>query len=373
MDGITIRAVQAHCFRAPLASPVVTSFGRMTSRPAVFVSIDDTDGFRGWGEIWCNFPSVGAEHRTRIAREMVAPMLTGFRASAPQDLFRDLSRRLHILALQSGEPGPFAHVVAGLDTALWDLFARREKTPLWRMLGGASPSMRVYASGINPHNAEAMAEHALTNGHRALKLKIGFDPTGDRSNLTTLRRLAGELPLAADVNQAWDIADAPALTAALDPFALAWLEEPIPADVPWDKWRAISAAARTPLAGGENICTLSAFDHALDEGVLSVVQPDLAKWGGLSMGIIVARKILAAKRRFCPHYLGGGIGLLASAHLLAAAGGDGMLEVDINPNPLRDACCGPVGGVTDGAITLADAPGLGIEPDLASLEHYRVS
>lgn len=373
MDAITIRSVQAHCFRAPLASPVVTSFGRMTSRPAVFVSIDDEDGCRGWGEVWCNFPSVGAEHRTRIVREIVAPMLDGFRAAAPQDLFHALSKRLHILALQSGEPGPFAHVVAGLDTALWDLFAKRVNMPLWRMLGGVSPTMRVYASGINPHNAEDMAERALAEGHRALKLKIGFDSTHDHANLSALRRLASDLPLAADVNQAWDIADAPALAAALDPFALAWLEEPVAADVPWEHWRGIATAARTPLAAGENVATLPGFAQALEAGVLSVVQPDLAKWGGLTMGIVVAQTILTAKRRFCPHYLGGGIGLLASAHLLAAAGGDGMLEVDINPNPLRDLCCGPVGEVKDGAITLSDAPGLGVDPDLAAIEKYRVS
>ena len=370
-EAVTIRAIQAHCFRAPLSSPVITSFGRMVSRPALFVSIDDADGHRGWGEVWCNFPSVGAEHRARIVAEIAAPMLEGLRAATPQDVFQTLTHRLHILALQSGEPGPFAHVVAGLDTALWDLFARRANMPLWRMLGGTSPQMRVYASGINPTHAEATAERALAGGHRALKLKIGFDPADDRANLTALRRLAGDLPLAADVNQAWTVADAPALAAALDPFALAWLEEPVPADVPWAQWRDITRA-RTPLAGGENISTLPGFNEALGEGVLSIVQPDLAKWGGLSMGIVVARNILAAHRRFCPHYLGGGIGLLASAHLLAAAGGNGMLEVDINPNPLREFCCGPVGTVIDGTITLSDAPGLGIDPDLASLERFRV-
>ena len=68
---------------------------------------------------------------------------------------------------------------------------------------------------------------------------------------------------------------------------------------------------------------------------------------------------------FCPHYLGGGIGLLASAHLLAGVGGDGLLEVDSNDNPLRDRFCGPVADVTRRhRSTLSDEPGLGIEPDL---------
>jgi L-alanine-DL-glutamate epimerase-like enolase superfamily enzyme len=87
----------------------------------------------------------------------------------------------------------------------------------------------------------------------------------------------------------------------------------------------------------------------------------------------VARRITAAGARFCPHWLGGGVGLLASAHALAAVGGGGMLEVDANPNPLRSATCGPLATVTDGCGVLNNRPGLGIEPDLAGLQTYAVA
>ena len=83
------------------------------------------------------------------------------------------------------------------------------------------------------------------------------------------------------------------------------------------------------------------------------------------------RQILKSGKIFCPHYLGAGIGLLASAHLLAGVGGDGLLEVDSNENPLRDRFCGPVLNVQDGMIELNDEAGLGITPDLASIEQYR--
>jgi len=103
------------------------------------------------------------------------------------------------------------------------------------------------------------------------------------------------------------------------------------------------------------------------------VQPDIAKWGGMSECVGIAGDIIKSGKIFCPHYLGGGIGLLASAHLLAGVGGDGLLEVDINDNPLRDQLCGAVADVTDGSITLGDALGLGIEPDLAAIEQYRTA
>jgi len=82
---------------------------------------------------------------------------------------------------------------------------------------------------------------------------------------------------------------------------------------------------------------------------------------------------LKSGKIFCPHYLGGGIGLLASAHLLAGIGGSGLLEVDSNDNPLRDRFCGPVASVKDGTVTLGDDAGLGIEPDLGSIEQYRTA
>ena len=93
-----------------------------------------------------------------------------------------------------------------------------------------------------------------------------------------------------------------------------------------------------------------------------MLQPDLAKWGGLSGCWRVARKIRGAGLRYCPHFLGGGIGLIASAHLLAAAGGDGLLEVDVNPNPLRDAFAPWAEGDNRGAMSIGQSQG-GLPPD----------
>src|SRR5882757_2225258 len=367
----TIRRVEAFCYRTPLATPVVTSFGEMRDRPTLFVRVEDGDGQTGWGEVWCNFPSVGAEHRTRLINEMLAPMLIGRAVTDPPDVFGSLSAATSVLALQSGEAGPFAQTIAGIDIALWDLFARRAKTPLWQLLGGTTGRMRVYASGINPAGSVQQAEAAMHRGHRAFKLKIGFDPDKDRGNLRDLRKLIGDSFLAVDVNQGWGIEQALQLAPRLEEFNLAWLEEPLRADRPWSEWRSLQKRLTIPLAGGENIAGRENFATALTEGVLTIVQPDAAKWGGVSGCLTVARDVLASKRHYCPHFLGGGIGLLASAHLLAASGGGGLLEVDSNDNPLREDFCGAVADVRDGEIVLPEAPGLGIEPDVAKIDKYR--
>lgn len=371
-DALRISRLDAFVFRAPIEAPVVTSFGTMRDRPMTLVRVTDADGVAGWGEIWCNFPTVGAEHRARLATSVLAPILEGRTFASAGEAFDTLTARTAVLAIQCAEPGPIAQAIAGVDIALWDLLGRRRKQPLWRLLGGQSPRVPVYASGLNPDGPERLAAARLADGYRAFKLKIGFGAERDLANLKALRTVVGDLPLMVDANQAWDLATATDMARRIEPFGLGWLEEPLRADQPWSDWQALARASTTPLAGGENMMGHETFDAALASGAFGVIQPDMAKWGGFSAGLPVARRILASGRRYCPHYLGGGIGLAASAHLLAAAGGGGLLEVDANPNPLRERACGAAADVREGYITLDEAPGLGIEFDPEAFARFAV-
>ncbi|MGI9437376.1 MAG: mandelate racemase/muconate lactonizing enzyme family protein [Geminicoccaceae bacterium] len=358
-------AIEVDVYRAPIEQPVQAAFGVMTDRPAVIVRAIEQDGTVGFGEIWSNFPQCGAEHRARLAKSALSPLVVGQRWSTPNEVFEHLSERLHVLALQSGEPGPIAQTIAGIDTALWDLAARRAGLPLWKLLGGESDGrVPAYASGINPKGSLEQARDAEEAGYLAFKLKIGFDQERDLANLKALRQHFGDdVPIMVDANQAWNLDQAIAMSRLLSPYRPAWLEEPLPADSSIDDWRTLADASPIPLAAGENIRGDAAFDVVLAAGVFGVVQPDLAKWGGISRGLPLARRIQESGARYCPHYLGGGIGLMASAHLLAAAGGDGILEIDSNPNPLRAGLAAPYPLLREGAFTLSDAPGLGVAPD----------
>lgn len=347
-------------YRCPIEVPVTTSFGAMRDRPAVFIRVEDEDGFTGWGEIWCNFPACGAEHRARLVATALAPLLKGKQFDEPQIAWAELTAATSVLALQSGEPGPIAQCIAGIDVALHDLMARRARQPLWKLLGGSSPSIRVYASGLNPDQPQRLATQCWDNGHRAFKLKVGFGADRDIANVGSVRKAIGDrCALMVDANQAWNLDQAIEMAAALQRFGLQWLEEPLRADAPWSEWRTLASACDIPLAAGENIGDANAFERALESRALSVVQPDIAKWGGFSGCLTIAKKIIESGARFCPHFLGGGIGLLASAHLLAAVGGDGLIEIDANSNPLRTALCGSLAQISNGVATLTDQPGLG--------------
>lgn len=365
---IRIAKIDALVFRYPVKTPVRTSFGTMHDRPALFVRVEDHQGATGWGEVWCNFPACGAEHRARLIDSVMTPLLHDRPFDGPAAAFEHLSRSTAVLAIQCGEPGPMAQCIAGIDLALWDLCARRAGQPLWRFLGGAHGRVPVYASGLNPDLPELLARQKQAEGYRAFKLKVGFGEARDLANLDALRDALGDsTPLMVDANQGWSLAEAQSMAERLQGYGLGWLEEPLRADRPWTEWQALRAGTDIPLAGGENLAGDAAFDAAIDAQVLTVMQPDAAKWGGISGCWPVIERSRAAGLRYCPHYLGGGVGLMASAHLLAAAGGDGMLEVDANDNPLRSELAPALQHIVDGCITLGDSAGIGVAPDPAAL------
>lgn len=358
---------------APIETPRRNAFGVQTSRPAVLVRLEDRDGAHGWGEVFANWPPGGAAHRARLLSGVFTALVTGQKFASPADLFEKLTEATRLLALQSGEPGPFAQCISGLDAAAWDLVARRARIPLWQALSGrdAPHPLPAYASGLVAERIDDLAGAAKADGYRAFKLKVGFGREADITAFDRLRAMVGpDAAVMADANQVWSLDEARAMMAPLAPVGLTWLEEPLAADAPVTHWRTLAAEAAMPLAAGENMRGEAAFAAA---DYLSFVQPDVAKWGGISMVYRVAQAAIARGQMFCPHYLGGALGLFASAHVLAAVGGGGYLEVDVNPNPLRTALLDQAPRIAGGHFVLPDAPGLGVEPDLARAQPWRVA
>ncbi|WP_077002352.1 mandelate racemase/muconate lactonizing enzyme family protein [Variovorax sp. KK3] len=371
MTPIRLASIEAFAYRVPVLSPIKVAFGTFRDRPFVLVRVTDEDGNVGWGEAWANWPAVGAEHRARLVVDF-SERIVGKSFDSPQHLFEQLSKQLEVLVIQTGELGPIAQAVAGIDIAVWDLVARREGKPLHRLLSGRDvDSVPVYATGINPDEPERFAAARQAEGHRAFKLKTGFGHDVDVRNLRAMRKELGpDAVLTCDSNQTHGLQDAIAFARAIEDLKLSWFEEAIRVDAPVSDWQALAAASTTPLAGGENLQGAQ-FDAAIGARVLQVIQPDVTKWGGISGNWEVARKTVAAGKRYCPHYFGGGVSVLASLHLLAAAGGEGLLEFDCHPNVGREAVVGDLLPVTNGRVPVPTGPGLGAVPDLEALKGYR--
>jgi D-galactarolactone cycloisomerase len=371
MDPIQPVSVEAFAYRVPIATPIKVSFGTFRDRPMVLVRIVDRDGAEGWGEVWCNWPAVGAEHRARLATD-IGERLVGRTLASPDQAFAQLTSELELMVLQTGEVGPIAQAIAGIDIAVWDLAARKQNLPVYRVLGGAARDrIPVYATGINPDQPERFAAARYAEGHRAFKLKTGFDNARDLRNLRAMRETLGDgVVLTCDANQALSLEAAIEFARVAAPIGLQWFEEAIRVDAPLEDWQALADASPLPLAGGENLQG-SQFDEAIRDRVLRVIQPDVTKWGGITGVLRVARATVASGKRYCPHYFGGGVSLLASLHLLAAAGGSGLLEYDCHPNAGRELIVGSLLPVTDGHVPVPEGAGLGAMLDVRALERYR--
>ena len=130
MNTLNIISIEAQVYRVPIEYPTRSSFGIVTERTAVIVRAEDAEGTTGWGETWCNFPTVGAEHRARLINEYCAAILCDQEWQSPRAAFAGLTSQLHGLSIQAAEPGPIAQAIAGVDIALWDMAAKRAGQPL---------------------------------------------------------------------------------------------------------------------------------------------------------------------------------------------------------------------------------------------------
>jgi L-alanine-DL-glutamate epimerase-like enolase superfamily enzyme len=374
-----IEHIEAILLRAKIGVPVRTSFGTMYDRPALLVRITDVDGCVGYGEIWCNFPSRGAEYKAGLLVNEFAFWLKGRRFSSPAEIFDGLTAAFAVLGLQTADPGTLLQVIAGVDQALWDLVARRQGEKLCALFGVPGNSVKAYASGIHPKEASERVQVAHDHGFTSFKVKVGFGAETDKAGLVDARDVIGDRhQLMIDANQAWiSPQEAAENINALSRFDLTWIEEPLRASAAQQDWQALQRMINVPLAAGENLPTLDAVDAFWQKGLFSFMQPDIGKIGGFTgllriFGIRDTDNVSPA-RVYCPHWLGGMVGLAASAQMLTVVGDAGLLEVDVNENPIRESLADwdlkPSG---QGRIDLPLGDGIGIVPDVAVMRELGV-
>ena len=374
-DSICVALIETFRLRAEVAGLPASSLGTMQDRNGLLVRIEDSDGAFGWGEVWCNFPPHASESRQHLLQTVIAPELIGKSFDRPCDVRPSLERRWTRMATHVGEPGPFGHCIAGIDMAVWDLQARRIEQPLSALLGAdPNDSVRVYASTPDPSRAGALATEFAAAGHNAVKLKVGHDPGRDLALVRSVREVLGDGPaIMVDANQSWSPAEAAESINRLAQYDLTFAEEPISALAPMADWVGLAKQTDVPLAAGENICSDASYAEHMAAGALGVYQPDVAKWGGIGGCATVGQQAVEAGFVYCPHFMGTGVGLAASIHLLAAAGGPGFVELDSNANPLRTDLCDLDLTVSDGRVKVPTGPGIGVVPTGEAIQRYQVT
>jgi L-alanine-DL-glutamate epimerase-like enolase superfamily enzyme len=360
---MSIAAVQADHYRVPL--PVALSdstHGTMEAFELITVRVRDADGAEGLGYTYTVGAGGGAIHDL-IVRDL-GPALAGADETRIEALWRRLWWQVHYV----GRGGLAVHAISALDTALWDLMARRGGLPLWRLLGGHDPNVVAYAGGIDlQFPLEALlrqTEDNLAKGFAAIKMKVGRDRLAeDVARVQAMRELLGpDRPLMVDANMRWSADQAIRAARAFAEHDVYWLEEPtIPDDVPG--YARIVREGGLPVAAGENLHTLHEFQALIAAGGVTFPEPDLSNCGGVSVWLKVARLAEAANLPVTSH----GVHDL-HVHLLAAVPNASYLEV--HGFGLERFMAEPL-AIRDGKATAPERPGHGVELDWQALGALR--
>ncbi len=293
----------------------------------------------------------------------------------PRDLNRH-HRVIEALSFHYGRCWP-------LDLALWDLFGKITGQPCWRLLGGRTQRLRLYASTgmhLPPRATAEQVTFLCEQGFDAVKLRLSAgDWREGIARVTAARTAVGDaVTLLADANQAWrmpwdtsspwSLKDALNVARALEDLGVYWLEEPLHRG---DRagMRALRSTTTLRIAGGEMAREPHDLAHLIDDGCLDVLQPDATLVGGITGLRRIADHCAAKGTIFTPHTWGNGIGLLANAHLAAGSAADcPFLEFPYDPpcwTPERRdyVLAEPLAHDADGHLTLSEIPGLGIVLD----------
>ncbi|MFP8958374.1 mandelate racemase/muconate lactonizing enzyme family protein [Natrialbaceae archaeon A-CW3] len=270
-------------------------------------------------------------------------------------------------------------VAAAVDTACWDIKGKVLNRPVYELLGGSVHGDRIpiYTNGwyIDADgDPEALADAAISvveNGYDAMK----FDPFGDawhrlrnRDKEAAIERVAAvreavgsDVDLLIEGHGRFTPAVAVDIARRLEPFNPYCFEEPTPPDN-IHGLRKVSQQSPVPIASGERLMSVFAFDELLSETEVDIVQPDLANAGGLTEAKKIAALAEAKHVDFAPHNPQGPVGTALSAQVSATLPNLAMQEsVDDYDTPWRDEILRDPLVIEDGYLKLPDRPGIGVE------------
>jgi L-alanine-DL-glutamate epimerase-like enolase superfamily enzyme len=334
------------------------------SQETVFVELTTADGARGLGYSYTI--GTGGSSVVALLRDHLLPRLPGRDSRLIEGIWRDL-----FAATRATTVGAITSLaLAAVDTALWDLKCLRAGEPLWRVAGGFGARVPLYDTEggwlhLSTEELVAGAKAAEASGWGGVKLKIGKPTAGeDLERLTAVREAVGpRFDLMVDANQSMTAAEAIRRAAAFAPVDLFWLEEPLPADDVSGHAR-LAASTPVPIAVGESLYSLAQFRDYLQRGAAAIVQPDVARVGGITPWLKVAHLAEACNVEVCPHFL-------MELHVsLTAAVPNGRYVEHI---PQLRAITRTEMSVEAGHAVPPETPGLGIDWDRDAMDDRRVS
>jgi L-fuconate dehydratase len=419
---IEITGVEIHDVRFPTSRTLAGS-DAMNEAPdysAAYVVLETGSALTGHGMTF----TIGRGTEIVVAAiRALAPRVTGLRladvAADPGRFWRTVTGDSQLRWI-GPEKGAIHLATAALVNAVWDLWAKAEGKPLWKLVCDMAPAELVRcvdfrhitdaltpeeavdllesrAGGRAQRDAEARrdgllayttsvgwlgftdeevrrrARAAVAEGWTHVKMKVGGDPDADARRAALIREEIGpERFLMMDANQVWEVGEAIERTQRLAEFDPWWMEEPTSPDDVLGHARIARAVAPIRIATGEHAHSRVMFKQLMQAEAIAVCQLDACRLGGVNE--VLAVLLLAAKFAVpvCPH--AGGVGLSEYVQHLSlidyvAVGGALEDRVIEYVDELHEHFVDPV-RVRDGRYLVPEAPGYSIEMRPESLAEF---
>lgn len=361
-----ITSVELREIHLPLVHFFETSFGRTTERRIVLVRVVDKDGAEGWGECTAGEGPFYSDEWTETAWATLVRFL------APMVLGKTVESAGQVLSLMKLVRG-HRMAKAAVETACWDLEAKKAGLPLWQHLGGVTTDISCGVSiGIQNTPAALLEkiETELAAGYQRIKIKI--KPGWDVNIVEQVRRHFPDIHLMADANSAYTLSDV-ALFKALDQFDLMMIEQPLAHDDIFDHAE-LQKQITTPICLDESIRGREDAQHAIALASCRIVNLKLGRVGGHSQAKEVER---VCRENQIPVWCGGmlesGIG---RAHNIAMATLEGFtLPGDVSASARywkEDVIDPPVTVSAQGTIRAPEKSGIGFAINLPRIEKVTV-
>ena len=366
LSPLIIQSIELREICLPLIHFFETSFGRTTERRIVLARVTDADGAEGWGECTAGEGPFYSDEWTDSAWstlcDFLGPMVLGQRVERAADVFALMRPvRGHRMAK------------ATIETACWDLEAKKLGVPLWKHLGGTRREISCGVSIGIQDTPDALLEKIrkeVDAGYQRIKIKI--KPGWDVSIVTRVRKEFPNIRLMGDANSAYTLADVP-LFRELDRFDLMMLEQPLSHDDIFDHAK-LQQQIQTPICLDESIRKAEDATHAIGMGSCKIINVKLGRVGGHSE----AKRVEAVAREndipvWCGGMLESGIGRAHNIAMSTLAGFS--LPGDVSASSRyweEDVIEPPVMVSAKGTIMAPDAPGIGFNLNLPRIDALTV-
>ncbi|WP_071460472.1 o-succinylbenzoate synthase [Bacillus massilinigeriensis] len=350
---MNIRSIKLHHIKMPLKTPFSTHLETVTEREGIIIEVTGKDGVKGYGESVAFTSPWYTEETVKTCWHMMVdfliPLLRDNMPSTPHDtanIFRKY--RGNLMAK------------AGMESAFWDLAAKRKGMPLFQYIGGVGESIPagVVIAGKTINDSLNQIEFYLSEGFTRVKVKIS--PENDIKLIQIIRRHFPDLDLMADANSAYTLQDAERLL-ALDEFDLLMVEQPLAHDDIIEHAK-LQKLIRTPICLDESITSFESARKAIELGSCGVMNIKAGRVGGLGPAMKIHDY---CREHDIPVWCGGMIEFgVSRAHSIALASLPGFTipgDISGSSRYWEQDIIMPEIEVKHGRILIPSSPGIGFE------------